>query len=89
MSKLLRDIRSTAAFAALGALFGGGAFLALDAFNPPAERREGLSLRPVFYATCRDAFQDGRANIRRSEPGYRPALDADGDGLACEPFLRR
>ncbi|OYW43781.1 MAG: hypothetical protein B7Z38_00115 [Rhodobacterales bacterium 12-64-8] len=46
----------------------------------------GLSPRTTFYGTCREAFMDGRANIRAGEPGYRRELDADGDGLACEPY---
>ena len=89
LRSLFRQIGGNAGMLALGVLIGGGAFLALDTLNPPAERREALSLRPVFYQTCRDAFQDGRVNIPRGEPGYRPGLDADDDGLACEPFLRR
>jgi len=28
----------------------------------------------------------GKAPIRVGEPGYRPALDADNDGIACEPY---
>lgn len=86
---LIRQIGGNAGVLALGVLLGGGAFLALDMLNPPAEHRDVLSLRPVFYQTCRDAFQDGRVNIRRGEPGYRPELDVDDDGLACEPFTRR
>ena len=87
--KQIRSIGKSGALIALGVLIGGGAFLALDALKPPAEHRELLSLRPVFYQTCREAFQDGRVNMRRGEPGYRPELDADQDGLACEPFIRR
>ena len=42
---------------------------------------------PVFYAWCSDAHERGVYSIRRDEPGYRDELDADGDGLACEPYL--
>ena len=38
----------------------------------------------VYFASCADARAAGRANIRRGEPGYRPALDRDDDGIACE-----
>ncbi len=72
-----------------GAVAGMGAFVAVDSFGPPEEPSAlgALSLRGTYYATCREAFQDGRANIRRGEPGYRQPLDADNDGLACEPFV--
>ncbi|HTQ16173.1 excalibur calcium-binding domain-containing protein, partial [Mycobacterium sp.] len=26
----------------------------------------------------------GAAPIRRGQPGYRPELDRDGDGIACQ-----
>ncbi|WP_205413119.1 excalibur calcium-binding domain-containing protein [Austwickia chelonae] len=26
----------------------------------------------------------GTAPLRRGDPGYRPELDRDGDGVACE-----
>lgn len=85
----LRRIGAYAVIASAGALLGGGAYLALDSLNPPEARYEPFFLRGTYYQTCREAFQDGRSNIRRGEPGYRPELDADHDGLACEPFLRR
>lgn len=74
-----------------GAAVGMGAFVAVDSLGPPDEPSAlgALSLRETYYASCRDAFQDGRSNIRRGEPGYRRPLDADDDGLACEPYGRR
>jgi len=88
MSRWLRDMRGAAGLLVLGAALGGGAYLALDSLQPPEQRSPmgGLSLRTTFYGTCREAFMDGRANIRAGEPGYRRELDADGDGLACEPY---
>jgi cytoskeletal protein RodZ len=38
----------------------------------------------VFYANCTEAKAAGAAPLRRGDPGYRPALDRDGDGIACE-----
>lgn len=38
----------------------------------------------VFYANCAAARAAGAAPIRVGEPGYRPKLDRDGDGVACE-----
>jgi hypothetical protein len=40
----------------------------------------------VYYPNCDAARADGAAPIRIGEPGYRPALDADHDGIACEPI---
>lgn len=90
MKKWLRDVRGGLGLMALGAGLGGSAFVLFDAARPPEQPStiEGLGLRAIYYNSCREAFQHGRSNIRIGEPGYRPALDADGDGLACEPFLR-
>jgi hypothetical protein len=38
----------------------------------------------VYYRNCAEACADGVAPIRRGQPGYRPGLDRDGDGVACE-----
>ncbi|UKA63785.1 excalibur calcium-binding domain-containing protein [Arthrobacter sp. FW306-04-A] len=38
----------------------------------------------VYYANCTAARAAGAAPIYRGQPGYRPALDRDNDGIACE-----
>lgn len=38
----------------------------------------------VYYKNCTAAREAGAAPIRRGEPGYRSALDRDGDGIACD-----
>ena len=43
----------------------------------------------VYYETCADARAAGAAPLHRGEPGYRPGLDKDGDGVACEPKKKR
>ncbi len=45
--------------------------------------------RSVYYRYCEDARQAGAAPLFRGHPGYRDALDRDGDGVACEPYLGR
>jgi Excalibur calcium-binding domain len=72
----------------LGAGIGASVLILLEATQQPDHTdREGLlSDGGSYYRSCRDAFQDGRANILRGEPGYRARLDADGDGKACEPY---
>jgi hypothetical protein len=38
----------------------------------------------AYYANCAAARAAGAAPLYRGEPGYRSALDRDGDGVACE-----
>ncbi|GAA1756467.1 excalibur calcium-binding domain-containing protein [Kocuria aegyptia] len=38
----------------------------------------------VHYANCTAAREAGAAPLLRGEPGYRDAMDRDGDGVACE-----
>lgn len=38
----------------------------------------------AYYQNCSDARAHGVSRIHRGEPGYRAALDRDGDGVACE-----
>jgi hypothetical protein len=38
----------------------------------------------VYFENCDAARAAGAAPIYRGEPGYRPGLDRDGDGVACE-----
>ncbi len=40
--------------------------------------------KSVYYKNCTAARAAGAAPIYRGEPGYRPALDRDNDGIACE-----
>jgi hypothetical protein len=41
------------------------------------------------YQDCNQARADGRSSIPSTDPAYRPELDLDGDGLACEPAKPR
>jgi hypothetical protein len=45
-----------------------------------------MSHFPVYYRNCAEARAAGVAPIRKGEPGYRRGLDADNDGIACEPY---
>ncbi|WP_240740889.1 excalibur calcium-binding domain-containing protein [Deinococcus sp. Arct2-2] len=44
----------------------------------------GSASGPVYFASCAAARAAGAAPIRRGQPGYRPEMDGDGDGVACE-----
>ena len=51
---------------------------------PTAQLRGG-----VYFANCDAARAARAAPILRGQPGYRPALDRDNDGVACEPYRGR
>lgn len=38
----------------------------------------------VYHRNCAAARAAGAAPMRRGEPGYRPGLDRDNDGIACD-----
>lgn len=38
----------------------------------------------IYFSNCTDAFSEGFSNINVDDPGYRPDLDRDNDGVACE-----
>jgi hypothetical protein len=54
----------------------------------PAENPKDVE-QSVYYASCADARAAGHADIHAGQSGYRAALDADGDGIACEPYRGR
>lgn len=39
----------------------------------------------VYYSGCNAVRAAGAAPLHAGEPGYRPEMDGDGDGIACEP----
>jgi hypothetical protein len=42
----------------------------------------------AYYLNCAAAEAAGAVPISRGHPGYRPELDGDGDGVACDPDER-
>ncbi|GAA3318031.1 hypothetical protein GCM10017710_34530 [Arthrobacter ramosus] len=59
---------------------------AVKAQQDQAQARQVQPVAPssVYYANCTAARAAGAAPIYRGQPGYRPALDRDNDGIACE-----
>lgn len=55
----------------------------------PAPRAARAAPSSVFYSGCREARAAGAAPLYRGEPGYRPEMDGDSDGIACEPYHPR
>lgn len=52
-------------------------------------RPTGSSYAGASFRNCHEARAAGAAPFRRGQPGYRIELDADGDGIACEPIRPR
>ena len=52
---------------------------------PAAPVSEAPAQSSVYYKNCDAVRAAGAAPLHRGEPGYRPGLDSDGDGVACEP----
>lgn|GEM_PF-6382300 len=53
------------------------------AATPPAAEPTTPSAN-VYYENCSAAYAAGVSRIPRGAPGYRPELDRDDDGIACE-----
>ena len=56
--------------------------IAANAARPP---RDAMSR--FYFASCAEARAAHAAPLLASEPWYRPELDRDHDGLACEVYL--
>lgn len=85
---------------ALGAVLGVGSVV----MSPEGRAAVATNARDVAVATgvkrarepqagdhwggCDSARAAGTAPIFRGEPGYRPEMDGDDDGIACEPPRR-
>ncbi len=54
--------------------------------NPPSagSPRPQTPTPGVYYRNCAEARAAGAAPLYRGQPGYRPELDRDRDGIACE-----
>lgn len=60
----------------------------------PVQRSASMAGEPdsgrfAYYPNCASARAAGAAPLYHGEPGYRPPLDRDGDGIACEPYRGR
>lgn len=57
-------------------------------FASPAMRAHARPSQ-VYFSNCAQAWAAGAAPIYRGQPGYRPEMDGDNDGIACEPYRGR
>lgn len=53
-----------------------------------AARSTPVSQPSRAYSDCDAARATGAAPLRTGDPGYGQHLDADRDGVACEPYSR-
>ena len=55
---------------------------------PPQQVLPSAPVQPanpeVYYKNCSAAKAAGAAPVHAGDPGYRSALDRDGDGIGCE-----
>ena len=75
------------AAAAKAAADQAAAAAAQKATQAPAPAPAAVPAAPApaaYYANCTAAKAAGAAPLYRGQPGYRSALDRDGDGIACE-----
>ena len=55
-----------------------------NSIPPPAAPPTTAVGASVYYPDCAAARRAGAAPLYAGQPGYRPGLDRDGDGIACE-----
>jgi hypothetical protein len=65
----------------------GGLAALIGGFGWLATHLDSLPRLPVYYRNCDAARAAGAAPIKEGEAGYRTGLDADADGIACEPYF--
>jgi Excalibur calcium-binding domain len=60
--------------------------LAVPQAPAPVVHAEPAAPAPAapFYVSCTDVRDAGAAPLSAGSPGYRPALDRDHDGIACD-----
>lgn len=56
---------------------------------PSRSSSAGPATSAVYYRGCNDVRAAGAAPLYRGQPGYRPEMDGDNDGIACEPYRGR
>lgn len=53
-------------------------------FPEPDKPQQSSDSNVIYYPNCTDVKAAGAAPLHKGDPGYREALDRDGDGVACE-----
>jgi hypothetical protein len=50
------------------------------------KQEQQMREQSVYYAGCNEVRALGKDPLYRGDPGYRPGMDGDDDGIACEPL---
>lgn len=75
-----------------GAVYFFGPLARSSAEDLPLAPVAGAEFLPgpgLAFRNCDAAHAAGAAPVRRGAPGYGAHLDADGDGIGCEPHVPR
>lgn len=74
-------------------LLAAGSFLFVGGVSIAALKAESMDHLPytepqkeLYFSNCTDARDAGYSNITEDKSGYRPDLDRDSDGVACETY---
>lgn len=97
LKRALRRLRTWAPPISIGVIVGASAFLIAERLAPPSQAAPLAIERPAMrasapsraYSNCDAARAAGAAPVHEGQPGYGPHLDADGDGVGCEPYHGR
>lgn len=100
MKRTLRNLRTWAPPISIGVIVGVLGYFAVEKLDAPApiaasEIAAPLMPQPVVsanaqtqpFGNCREARAAGAAPVYAGQPGYSEHLDADRDGIGCEPYL--
>ena len=95
----LSGAAKTFGIAMIGGIFAGGLMHLSDTgklTEIPAAALQFAASRGVvrarspqsgdYWSGCDDARSAGVVPLHAGEPGYRPEMDGDSDGIACEPY---
>jgi hypothetical protein len=94
LKRALRQLRTWAPPISIGIIVGAGAFLIVERGEPQSEPQPAAATafaQPVStraFANCDEARDANAAPVYRGQPGYGSHLDADNDGVGCEPYFR-
>lgn len=83
---------SLCSLAVFGAVFFSDRIPGLLASAVQTSRDMGRERAPQpgdYFSGCNEARAAGVAPLYRGEPGFRPEMDGDSDGIACEPYRGR
>jgi hypothetical protein len=85
---LCEELESDPELADLAAELCGESSSPTTTSKAPTSSAAATTSRPapqgVYYQNCDDARARGAAPVHADQPGYRPALDSDSDGIGCE-----